>query len=85
MQPKSFPKQQPTGCKEEPPFQPCLVLFFDGAEPAWYYKAGKIRFTGVDVDGEQVVIEQLVDPADQFDAITKKSLDPVVEQLKFSG
>ena len=81
--PKSFPKRQPTACKEEPPNMPCVVLYFAGAEPFWYYASGKVRFTGIDVGGEQVVVEQLVDPKERFDALAKKS-DPVLESLRFS-
>ena len=84
VSPSSFPKRRPVGCKEEPPFQPCLVLFFDGAEPVWYYRSGQIRFTGIDVGGEQIVLEQFVDPDKRFDAITEEKLDPILAALKFS-
>ena len=82
--PKSFPKKQPVPCKTEPPNLPCVVLYFAGAEPFWYYESGRVRFTGIDVGDEQIVIEQLVDPKERFDEIASEHLDAVVESMRFS-
>jgi hypothetical protein len=84
VSPKSFPKRRPAGCKEEPPYQPCLVLYFMGAEPTWFYKSGRIRFTALDVGGEQIIAEEFVDPDERFAAIDAEKLEPIVSSLRFN-
>ncbi len=63
----SAPKRMPDECIETS--RDCVPLFFDGDEPVVYMIGDSVRFTALDVGGEQLIIEQFAAPPDQFDRV----------------
>ncbi len=61
------PKRMPTECVETS--RDCVPVFFDGDEPVVYLVGDSVRYTALDVGGEQVIIEQFAAPPDQFDNV----------------
>ena len=63
----SAPKRMPDECIETS--RDCVPLFFDGDEPIVYMIGDSVRFTALDLGGEQLIIEQFAAPPDQFDRV----------------
>ncbi len=63
----SAPKRMPDECIETS--RDCVPLFFDGDEPVVYMIGDSVRFTALDVEGDQLIVEQFAAPPDQFDRV----------------
>ena len=75
----SAPKRMPDECVEMS--RDCVPLFFDGDEPVVYMIGDSVRFTALDVGGEQLIIEQFAAPPDQFDRVIGL-MQPVLDSVE---
>lgn len=80
--PISRPERMPDECSEGG--IDCVPLFFDQEEPIVYPLRSKVRFIGLDVGDQQVVVEEFSDPDDQFDRVMTL-LDPVLQSISFES
>jgi hypothetical protein len=81
--PVSVPSRVPKECVDRE--IECVPLFFDGGDDPPVYPVGtRIRFIGLDVGNEQVVVEQFSDPGDQFDRVIDL-FDPALQSITFTG
>jgi hypothetical protein len=81
--PVSAPSRVPKECVDRE--IDCVPLFFDGGDDPPVYPVGtKLRFIGLDVGDEQVVIEQFSDPGNQFDRVIDQ-FEPALQSIRFTG
>lgn len=81
--PASAPSRVPKECVDRE--IDCVPLFFDGGDdPPVYPLRTRLRFIGLDVGDQQVVVEQFSDPGDQFSRVLDL-FDPALQSIRFTG
>lgn len=75
----SAPKRMPEECVETS--RDCVPVYFDGDEPVAYTVGDRVRFTTLEVGGEQIVVEQFAAPPEQFDRVLGL-MEPVLKSIE---